>query len=190
MLMTDSCEGRGLIRKLIRGLMTCVDVLLPAMEVAGDRAARECGWVADELGAYCHRCGVSVGEGEATKSGCGRCRDEYVVWDEVYRLGGYTKPLSEWVVRMKFHQMWQWARWFGTRLAEVVDDDDKDKCVIIAPVPLHWRRRVRRGDDQSALIARSLARAEGCRFVRLIRRRRAAGTQSGIKRVSKRAAKV
>lgn len=50
---------------------------------------------------------------------------------------------------------------------------------VLCPVPLHWRRRMGRGFNQSQLLARALGRRQGMEVCSLLTRRRATGTQVG-----------
>ncbi|SLN67980.1 DNA utilization protein GntX [Pseudooceanicola marinus] len=62
---------------------------------------------------------------------------------------------------------------------------------VIAPIPLHWRRRVRRGYNQSALLSRGLARALAAHAVLdlpdLLERPRATPSLDGRQRAERRA---
>ena len=71
---------------------------------------------------------------------------------------------------MKFRRQWSWAEWLGDRLAERIDVCDN--ATIVCPVPMHWRRRLARGYNQSALIADTIARRKGIQSAALLRRRR------------------
>lgn len=57
---------------------------------------------------------------------------------------------------------------------------------MVVPVPLHWRRRLRRRDNQAALIARDLAARLGCRHQPgMLRRRRATQSQGNKGRAAR-----
>src|SRR5688572_11297945 len=59
-----------------------------------ERAIEDAAWKPNEPAAYCHRCGDSVGLGEATSEGCGTCRNGAElaggIADGVVRLGPYV----------------------------------------------------------------------------------------------------
>ena len=156
----------------------------------GDSAAGEAGWQADGAEKYCRRCGTSVGLGEATDTGCARCRGTRPAWRGVWRLGAYRPPLDEWIIAMKFHGAWSWAPWFARQLGWILPGKLDPMCNIVVPVPLHWIRRVSRGYDQSAFIGRGLARAAGLRFGRVLRRQRRTVAQSSIRAQHERLANV
>jgi ComF family protein len=51
---------------------------------------------------------------------------------------------------------------------------------VLVPVPLHWRRRMSRGFNQSSLICKTLAREHGCTIASLLRRSRHTSQQVGL----------
>jgi ComF family protein len=55
------------------------------------------------------------------------------------------------------------------------------------PVPLHWRRRLARGFNQSALLAQAASRRYGLRVLHAVRRRRATSAQAGLSNAERRA---
>ena len=69
--------------------------------------------------------------------------------------------------RFKYGKMWRTAydlgRWYGACLRESGLFADVD-CVV--PVPLHWRRRLSRGYNQSEYLADGIARELGVEVVR------------------------
>ena len=71
------------------------------------------------------------------------------------------------VHRFKYGNMWRTAydlgRWYGACLRESGLFADVD-CVV--PVPLHWRRRLSRGYNQSEYLADGIARELGVEVVR------------------------
>ncbi len=72
---------------------------------------------------------------------------------------------SDWrrlVHSFKYSGKWLFARrmgeWFGAELARSGSFSDVD---VIVPVPLHWRKRLSRGYNQSEFIAEGMARSMG-----------------------------
>jgi ComF family protein len=91
-------------------------------------------------------------------SGCSACRDESLPFEAAVRLGRYDGPLRDVILRMKHHT--------GEALAELLGELWADRVgprllalqpEVVVPVPLHWWRRWRRGYNQSAALAHSLA---------------------------------
>jgi len=172
---------------VIRALSGVIDLLLPSPDVIGARAAALAQWQRDDASTYCHRCGASIGPGGATDTGCAHCRDERIAWHSVTRLSSYKSPMREWILAMKFGRRWGWCAWFGEQLADALPTMNN---VIVVPVPLHWRRRMVRGFDQSVLIARAMAKRRGWPCAKLITRVRPTQAQSRIQARARRHANV
>ena len=106
----------------------------------------------------CPRCAATVGPFAVIDGRCAICREESLSFDAAVRLGPYEGVLREAVLRMKSHT--------GEALAELLGELWADHAgsalaalgaELVAPVPLHWRRRWRRGYNQSEALARGLA---------------------------------
>jgi ComF family protein len=106
----------------------------------------------------CPRCAGNVGPFAQVADGCPHCRHMSFPFDAVVRLGPYGGRLREAILRMK-HAAGEglaelvgemWAESIGARLRVLGAD-------VVVPVPLHWRRRWRRGYNQSEALARPLA---------------------------------
>lgn len=142
--------------------------------------ARENKWAIDTPDAYCRRCGASAGPGAATETGCAFCADQSIPWDRLVRLGAYEQPVSRWVLAMKFTGSWLWASWFGNELAKALPEPGETSRVVVCPVPMHWRRRLTRGYNQSHLIAAAIARARRWPVAHLLRRTRYTQPQTSV----------
>ncbi len=177
----------GLTRKLGRGVGTWLDTVAPRIVVTGLADAET--WDVDRPGVFCPRCGVSLTAGTPAPDDtpCEHCDGQRLPWQRVTRLGPYREPLSRWLKAMKFHRQWAWGPWLGQRLAEAVpmtDSSDGDESentpVWVTPVPMPWRRRWRRGYNQSKLIAEALAEQRGWRCVELLHRTRHTPPQTAV----------
>jgi ComF family protein len=107
----------------------------------------------------CPRCSSTIGPFTDVRDGCPACRAHSLAFDHAFRLGPYEGLLRELILKMKHHS--------GEVLAELVGELWADQLVprlrgtpvdAVMPVPLHWWRRLRRGYNQSATLARVLAR--------------------------------
>lgn len=128
----------------------------PPAETAIERSR----WTSDPSSAYCGRCGMSVGPGEATDSGCASCRGAPPVADRVVRLGPYDEPLAQWITAAKYERWGEMARALGRRLGERVlrrGDINRGRAIVV-PIPMPWQRRLYRGIDHAAMIADGVAR--------------------------------
>ena len=139
-----------------------------------------------ELGPACVRCAEPVGE--HAPATCRRCTIAPLPLEQIvtpWRFGG---QLASAIRRLKFTQRSHVARdlapLWAPLLAAVVDGRD----AIVVPVPLHWRRRFRRGYDHAWLLA-----LHGCRAANIpppramLRRIRAAPAQSTLAAAARRA---
>ena len=122
-------------------------------------------------GPMCGRCGAPVPFAEADTApspqrsprrsgrvGCYRCRGRKMWFDETIALGLYSGRLRELLLRMKQAEgdalslamgrlIWQMR---GERLAAIGAD-------VVAPIPLHWRRRVVHRTNSAAVLAEVLS---------------------------------
>jgi len=107
----------------------------------------------------CPRCGSDVGPFVPLDGGCSRCRDTKFHFERVFRLGGCDGLRRDVVLRMKHGAGETLADAAGQVMAERLAAQLKGLCPqVVIPVPLHWRRRLERGYNQSDMLASSLAR--------------------------------
>lgn len=156
--------GRNLARRCGRAAL---DLLYPpaCAGCAGELASQEdAPFCADCLaraglfrGATCLRCGAPVASSNP-RARCYRCEGTKLWFDETIALGAYEGMLREWLLRLKHGQFDALAlaladmvyRNFADRLTELAPD-------VIAPVPMHWRRRMMRGTNSPTILAERVA---------------------------------
>jgi ComF family protein len=110
----------------------------------------------------CPRCAATVGPYSLQDDQCASCRDHPPAFDAAVRLGAYAGAVEEAVLRMKnaFHE--GLAERLGRRLAELHRPRLLQMSLAaVVPVPLHWRKRLWRGYNQSASLALGLGRQLG-----------------------------
>jgi len=139
------------------------------------RRAARLGWAPDAIGAYCDRCGGSIGAHESDEFGCARCRGKSLPWDRFVRLGDYKHPLDRFVQEVKFTRWRALGHALGTLLADQLRSsglrtDLPGGRVVVVPVPTSFRRRLSRGIDHSGAIASAVARSLRVPMVRALRR--------------------
>lgn len=138
-------------------------------------------------GSQCSRCGVPF-ENEAPLHGtalCGLCRREATPFDWARGYGVYEGGLRQLIHLLKYGGIESLARPLAARLATLLPE--AGPVDLIVPAPLHWRRRWKRGFNQSELVARELSRLTGVPLeARGLRRRRDTGSQTGLTRRQRR----
>ncbi len=151
------------------------------------------GWRPDERGAYCWRCGRTIGPSEGDESGCGACRGTKVRWDRVVRLGSFEGLLREMIHEVKFTRWRRLGRDLGAMLGErVALEMDRvgiaRERVVVTPVATSTWRRITRGIDHAGTIARGVAGVLEAPLIQAMTRRHGP-TQRGMA-VSQRRANV
>ncbi|HVU65299.1 MAG TPA: hypothetical protein VHC70_15060 [Phycisphaerales bacterium] len=142
----------------------------------------EAGWRPDTPADYCPRCGVSVGRDELIDDLCRACgggQTPRPPWERIVRIGEFTPPLSDWIREVKFTR-WRrlgldLGRLLGEALAPEIEAARAAGTVpagppLIVPVPMPLVRRLVRGIDHAAAIARGVRDRIGGEIVQPLRR--------------------
>ncbi|WP_139159019.1 ComF family protein [Vibrio sonorensis] len=97
----------------------------------------------------CRRCGLEMVRDVDV---CGQCLNSPPLWNSLTCVSDFSYPLSGYIDRFK-HQR---AYWLAKPLANLL----AERVVLPAPlmtwVPLHWQRHLKRGFNQSELLAKQL----------------------------------
>lgn len=108
----------------------------------------------------CLQCGRILSINACLKK-CGQCIKNPPYYD--YTLFGfnYQPPVSIWLKQFKFHKKTMYARIlteiYAEKLAAFLNMHPEYKPDALLALPLHWRRRMKRGFNQSYIIARYLS---------------------------------
>ena len=129
-------------------------------------------------GPVCRRCGVPLIGAEGADA-CESCTRHPPAWDRGAAALVYAGAGRRMVLGLKHGDRLDLVRplagWMAAAGRGLLADAE-----MVAPVPLHWTRLVRRRYNQSAELGRALARTAGRRFVPdLLTRRRATAPQDG-----------
>jgi ComF family protein len=136
----------------------------------------------------CAFCGTRTLRDEG--SVCSGCRDD-LPWIRSAPAGAtspleceiaplaYAFPIDAAIKALKFRR----RLFYGPALAQLLESACHELPAgidAVQPVPLHWRRKWRRGFNQALEIARPVARHLGVPVIDHVVRRRATGPQSGL----------
>jgi ComF family protein len=123
-------------------------------------------------GDYCPRCGRDASRYGLVGGACAACRNEEIHFDGIARVGVYTEALQQMILAFK-HDRSELAVALAP-LAEAALQGSRfhDSIDLFVPVPLHWTRRLRRGYNQSRLIAKRLSHPHARISTDLVRARR------------------
>lgn len=134
----------------------------------------------------CRACGVPFPFDTGPDALCGECTRARRPYDRARAAFIYTDASRPMILAFKHADRVDLAPllvgWMVRPARELLADAD-----IVAPVPLHWTRLLRRRYNQSALLANRLARVGGVKAVPdLLVRTKRTGTQGGKSRAGRR----
>lgn len=92
---------------------------------------------------------------------CPACAAHPRPWRRLFVFGRYAEPLRGLILAYKFEQALGLGRLLQDLLARACAGLGDDPPDLLAPVPLHWRRLLWRGYNQSQELARVLGRGLG-----------------------------
>jgi len=166
-----------------------LDVVLPPLCLSCgalvDQAHALCGpcWAAQSFIAppICQRCGVPL-EGQAATADltCAACLARPPRYGRARAVVQYGDAARKMILGFKHADRTQaapaFAAWMARAGAELLAEAD-----LVAPVPLHYRRLLRRKYNQAALLALGIAQRAGKPvLVDLLKRQRATPSQAGL----------
>jgi ComF family protein len=100
-------------------------------------------------------------------------------FDFAYSFGFYEGALRALIHLFKYSGMKPLAERLSGLLLRAMPLDGAAYDLVV-PMPLHWRRRWKRGFNQATLLARHVARRRGIPMLEAVRRVRATATQAGL----------
>ncbi len=133
------------------------------------------------------RCPVCRVRASAPRGACSLCLDNLFapqVQVDLLTLGVYEGKLEAAVRAFKFQHATRLAGVFGVALAAEVKRLGWQVDSVCA-VPLHWRRYLHRGYNQSALIAAKVATELDCPYTPLLTRTKATHQQARLRRADR-----
>ena len=108
----------------------------------------------------CHKCGYELGLGVVSaENGCPECKRVHLSFERGFFVSGYYGPMKELISQYKYHKREFLAKPLGDLLIDnllcqgIISEID-----VIVPVPIHWKKKLKRGFNQSELIAKRISR--------------------------------
>ena len=133
----------------------------------------------------CLQCGLPM---LASTRACGRCSRRPPAFERTWPGFVWAGPIERLVHRFKFHHDLACGRLLASLTARRLVACGAHRPQALVPVPLHWRRALWRGFNQSRMLADDLSRQLGhIPVAPLLRRARATPAQSGLPAAARRA---
>ena len=108
-------------------------------------------------GTYCQYCGCEISPYAVTEIGCPICIDAQFSFDGIVRVGLYKEALRSVILKYKNSKS-HFSKPLGVFLSSAMDNCSfANKIDFLVPVPLHWKRKLKRGYNQSFLLANKLS---------------------------------
>jgi ComF family protein len=136
---------------------------------------------------YCTRCGATTGQfaDHSKANPCVRCTVRNLGVKTIARTGTFDPPLSTLVKKLKFNNRPEIAPILAPFLYQAITLRGLPVDALV-PVPLHWRRKISRGYNQSEELARSVAAISGWHVAHVLRRIKQTPEQSHAQSVPQR----
>ena len=141
-------------------------------------------WIGEHA---CRRCGSQVAPHAVTAKGCAACRGLRFAFRRAVAPFRYEGTIRDLILRFKLGGQPSLVYVLGDLLCDYLAAGGVSRAAdLVVPVPLHWRRRMRRGYNQSRLLAIEI----GTRFglpvaVRALRRVRNTQSQTALTALSR-----
>ncbi len=148
---------------------------------------------------FCDKCLGALEQNHATRDACPRCGQNRtlrdcacaLVWDypfdRIYSLFDFDERIKKAVHQFKYKHRSAVARELGKLFSSHIPRELLDADIFL-PVPLHWRRKLERGYNQSEHLARGMlaGRAEQDMLITgALKRRRQTHTQTKLDRAQR-----
>jgi len=172
----------------------CLDFLLPprcfgcgaVVEAQGRLCAACWSGLSFLTPPLCRACGFPLPAAAVDEPLCGACAREPLPLTRVRSALRYEGVARRMILRFKHGERTEgvaaFAEWMAEAGRELLAETD-----LILPVPIHWRRLLGRGFNQSALLARALARrTHRPAAVDLLRKVRPTASQQGLSATARR----
>ena len=110
---------------------------------------------------YCPRCGRDASIAGMIDGTCPDCQGKEICFDGIARAGIYANTLQNMILAFKNGKSELDSTLGFLADSALQGSEFYDEIDVFVPVPLHWTRRLRRGYNQSEVIARKLNHPTG-----------------------------
>jgi ComF family protein len=111
---------------------------------------------------------------------CNLCAAGMRGFDQAYSFGFDEGSLRKLIHLFKYYGIKPLAKRLAVLLCRALPDDGAERFDVVVPMPLHWRRRWKRGFNQSEILARLVAKDRVIPMIDAVKRVRATATQAGL----------
>jgi ComF family protein len=187
----DLREGMRRLRHVVRGLeqqLMPVACAFCGRELAADAApvCPECRAELPWIDPACRQCGMPLPAKRPGGVSCGRCQRRPPPFTTVVAPLRYEFPVDAAIKALKFRRKLHYVPAFTAILGEAARRLPPGIDGLL-PVPLHWRRQLRRGFNQAAELCRALEADLRLPVLQQVRRTRSTPYQSGLGAEARRA---
>ncbi|WP_295877258.1 ComF family protein [uncultured Zhongshania sp.] len=137
------------------------------------------------LATYCARCALPLPENYRDTQ-CGRCLRKPPVFTHCYCALSYGFPVDRLIAGFKHQNQLHYGAILSALWLKHCQDQLDAVPDALVPVPMHWRRRISRGFNQSLLIAKDLGSALNIPIYHAVNHPRASHSQQGLSAAARR----
>lgn len=154
--------------------------VLRAFETVFPHSCHLCNGYSDELlckpckdsltknnGFRCSCCDIPL---KTAASLCADCQKKTPSFNQVKSAWVYSRPVDQLIKNLKDHQQHYWANYLIGELATRIRSEQPSLPDVLVAVPTHWRKRLKRGFNQSQIITRLLSAETGIPFRRFLKK--------------------
>lgn len=118
-----------------------------------------CHYALPWLGHSCQICALPLADNSATT--CGQCLQKPPAFSSARIPFRYAYPLDKLILDFKFNHGFAKGKLLSQLMIDFLQHDYQYQQLpdLLMPVPLHWWRQMKRGFNQSELLARDLSKA-------------------------------
>ncbi len=107
----------------------------------------------------CVKCGFVLGPGIiASNNGCPECEKTNLKFEKSFFVSDNKEPIKNLIHQFKYKKHICLAKPLGHLLIKLLGQEIICEIDVIVPVPLHWKKKQKRGFNQSSLMAKKICK--------------------------------